>query len=727
MILNEPVKALGVAMESPVTARIDLEEESYPSTTTQLPLATRFMEHDITHHEEAHLGPLADEVIIPTIMSKSVCLRHNGSLCTCAPVPSGPLQRLQARPQPPRRAMSEGTPYLKHKASMVSSLGDGSRFEKVEGQVNSRFKAFKDTLADSNIKLPRISSLQNVTLPSVRLSELSNSKGATETSPSLKRPGISGAKSLVGSLVKTSSSVGFSIHKGPPSSPLKNKSLGKSFVNTEEWPTALNEIVDEMEGDVVFLGGYRGSVLRSAEPPHRQLWIPAKVGLNLRRVNLEVGLNQEDETNMEKHIIPSGMLTRIGPIDISHRLIKTLQRSKPARNGRLRIWNYGYDWRLSPHLLSGKLIDFLKTLPANSLHTPAEQRGATVIAHSLGGLITRHAVNHFPGLFSGVVYAGVPIDCVGVLGPLRHGDEVLLSSKVLSATVNFTMRTSFLLLPEDGRCFIDQSTREPLPVDFFNIRSWYEHRFSPCIASPLCSIPQSNSGLESLIGYAPTTKTRSATSTMRRFFLSSPKLKAFLSDSNNSSEDHLDTPGSASSPETQSTVSRVSSNSHGLTPQLHGKLAAENISGEGAEALPGTASFSFKDAKEYLQRTLAETMRFKRELRFKQDYAEGNLYPPAAVLYGKSVATVSGAIVDGTGSIKRDDAYDNPTFASGDGVCLARAAMLPEGYSIVQGGRVSSSRGHLTLLGDLNGVARCLKAIVEGRKRGIGRGRMDEE
>jgi hypothetical protein len=50
-----------------------------------------------------------------------------------------------------------------------------------------------------------------------------------------------------------------------------------------------------LTGDVIVLGGYRGSVLRSAKPPHRQLWVPVKVGLNLRKVNLEVGLRRRED------------------------------------------------------------------------------------------------------------------------------------------------------------------------------------------------------------------------------------------------------------------------------------------------------------------------------------------------------------------------------------------------------------------------------------------------
>lgn len=68
------------------------------------------------------------------------------------------------------------------------------------------------------------------------------------------------------------------------------------------------------------------------------------------------------------------------------------------------------------------------------------------------------------------------------------------------------------------------------------------------------------------------------------------------------------------------------------------------------------------------------------------------------------------------------DSYDNLAFGSGDGVVLAKEAMLPEGYHCVKGGRVSSERGHVTLLGDMKAVGRAMEAVLRGRERGIGLG-----
>lgn len=363
-----------------------------------------------------------------------------------------------------RRSSSDQSLYLRA-SSTASSLDQAPRYEHIHSQVNSRFKAIKDSLQDSSSRL--------LSMPALHLQDLRSEWGY--------KPFLSDAthRKAVPQAAEPQSHREILREKASRS---REQSPRNNSASTHP---ILAEALSELTGDVVILGGYRGSVLRSAKPPHRQLWVPMKVGLNLRKVDLEVGLDPEDEERMEETIIPSGVLSHVGPVDICRRLMKRLQKCDNAVNGKLRVWNYGYDWRLSPHLLSKRLIKFLEGLPSNAPDVPLEKRGAYVVAHSLGGLITRHAVNQRPELFAGVLYAGVPQHCVNILGPLRNGDEVLLSTRVLTAQVNFTFRTSFALLPEDGRCFIDKRTKEEYRVDFFSVDNWDEYRLSPCISPAL--------------------------------------------------------------------------------------------------------------------------------------------------------------------------------------------------------------------------------------------------
>ncbi|KAK9321647.1 hypothetical protein V1517DRAFT_261977 [Lipomyces orientalis] len=230
-----------------------------------------------------------------------------------------------------------------------------------------------------------------------------------------------------------------------------------------------------IDGDVVIMGGYRGSILRDAKT-RRRVWIPIKVGLNIRKISLEIGLSEDDETNVTKDIIPDGILSHIGPIDISRKLSRRLQ-----ANPNCRVHEFGYDWRLSVDNLSKQMIEYLQSLRQKS---SAPWNGALIIAHSMGGVIAHGAMQHDPSLFRGLLYVGSPMSCVNILGPLRNGENLLLSSKVLAAQVNFTMRSSFVFMPLDGRCFVDKKTGEEISLDFFNVNTWVRYGLSPCVAAP---------------------------------------------------------------------------------------------------------------------------------------------------------------------------------------------------------------------------------------------------
>ncbi|KAL1598693.1 hypothetical protein SLS60_007833 [Paraconiothyrium brasiliense] len=616
---------------------------------------------------------------------------------------------LNKRPSPAlRRSNSEGSLLPYRSRSIASSLGDDSRFEHVSEQVNSRLKAIKDSWQDSNFKL---------SVPS-----MPNFSFSSRDDLFRKQNGASTPRTANGD---ASSNVRVSFLANNANAPLRRTSLRRS--RAKEAPSDAKGMsagsaashpyftaaLNDLEGDLVILGGYRGSILRSAEPPHRQLWVPIKVGLNLRKVDLEIGLNPEDEESMEERIIPGGMLTHIGPVDIAKRLFKRLRACDNARNGRLRVHDYGYDWRLSPHLLSRRMIQYLGNLPCNQPGVSAEKRGAIIVAHSLGGLITRHVINERPDLVAGVVYAGVPQRCINILGPLRNGDDVLLSSRVLTAQVNFTIRTSYALLPLDGQCFFNKHTKEEYRVDFFDPKSWEEYRLSPCIAPALpapAPAPSSNLSVSGLLN------------AMSQALPTLPSRK----NSMGISKGDDNTTGSNTSPNLSATTIRDTA-----------RNAADKVAEGGAQASgfepkmqtdiahpsPAfTSTIPHDQAVAYLSRTLAEIKQFKQELDHRPEHTASNVYPPIALIYGKSTPTVYGAKVESREAIKRADVYDELAFASGDGVVLAKAAMVPQGYSVVRGGMVPSERGHVTLLGDLEAVGKCLYAVMGARKRGIGLG-----
>lgn len=624
-----------------------------------------------------------------------------------------PGTAMPGRPPSLRRSSSDHSLYLRS-SSTASSLEQRPRYENVHSQINSRFKAIKDSLSDSGNRL--------INMPNMHLQDIKD-RSIRPKIPELGNAHAAAAADRAANGVATHGAV---LPPPPPKS------------HPQSTHPLLEDAMSDLTGDVVVVGGYRGSVLRSAEPPHRQLWVPMKVGLNLRKVNLEVGLTREDEENAHETVIAKEILAHIGPVDICRRILKRLRKCENAMRGDLRVWAFGYDWRLSPAMLSKQLVSFLEGLQCNQVSSNGAQphkgpRGATVIAHSLGGLITRHAVNQNPDLFAGVLYAGVPQHCVNILGPLRNGDDVFLSSRVLPAQVNFSFRTSFAFLPEDGQCFIDKQTKEEYRLDFYDPKTWDEYSLSPCVAPAL---PPSNAGRGfkdfGLVGkrfslgaredekdlsmnmpfgvHGHHHHTQHASSTEKDISARNPPRSAH-------GKDHKPTEMLASA------ASAPKKANEKLAPALDGLMGPmTQPGGSSSTKISTTSTIPRAAALEYLQRTLAEIKQWRKEMEFIPEYQAENRYPPTAVLFGKSIPTVYGARVSSREAIKQSDAFEDLAFAAGDGVCLATAAMLPPGYRIIKGGLVKTDRGHVGLLGDLEGVGQCLRAILRGRREGVGLG-----
>ncbi|KFY35155.1 hypothetical protein V494_06159 [Pseudogymnoascus sp. VKM F-4513 (FW-928)] len=568
--------------------------------------------------------------------------------------------------QPPLlRVISDSMLYSS--LSRISSLGDDSRFEDNHEMVNSRRKALSDSLQDRSFKLPPIPSIPNF-----------RDKLSAMGSSSTRQADDSG--------------------KGQSTTAEPTLSSDKTH------PKVFDTVIEQLTGDVVIMGGYRGSILKTKDSSNRRLWIPpVGVGFNIGTVDLEVGLEDEDDERMGESVYASGMLQNIGPVDVSRRLFKRLQETENAKNGKLRVWNYGYDWRLNPHLLSRQLKEFLEGLPCN---VPGKEKGALVIAHSLGGLITRHVVNQRPELFSGVIYAGVPQSCINILGPLRKGDSVGFNQRIFTAQVNFTLRTSLVLLPLDGYGYIDLKTKESYNVDFFDVQTWIKHRISPCTDQPLPAKNPPNPSIASVV-----------TSSLTNMQIPGRKNPS-------------PPPGTGVSPKTtgQSSVARAV---EAVTATLRRRPKAKkqyDTSPDGSDSPTApqsastTVSLPRSAAIAYLTRILPVIRQFKVELAHSPDTEVANKYPPLAIIYAKNTPTVCAAKVDGRDGIACADVYNNLAFASGDGVCLARDAQLPQGYRYVLGGRIRTERGHVTMLGDLEAVGKAIEAVFRGRERGIGLG-----
>ncbi|GAA5931518.1 hypothetical protein JCM10213_003131 [Rhodosporidiobolus nylandii] len=278
---------------------------------------------------------------------------------------------------------------------------------------------------------------------------------------------------------------------GPGSPPLPHSQRGTAlprspplFSRRSSDPKQSNDPFDRLYGNVVMLGGFRGSVLRSASSGKR-LWIPLKVGFGMRKADLGLGLEDEDEMKSEETVVPGNMLCQVaGVVDLGKRLKDKLKQTSSSQRShqsqstsssfpfstfspsstpttdesKLRppvmFHSFGYDWRRSLELSSAKLRVFLEKLKRDSAARGegenGEGVGATVIAHSMGGLVLLHALAtaEDPSIIRGIVFAGTPFQgCVNVLGALKLGGDVYRNPRVGSSSTVFSWRSSYYFLP----------------------------------------------------------------------------------------------------------------------------------------------------------------------------------------------------------------------------------------------------------------------------------------
>lgn len=440
-----------------------------------------------------------------------------------------------------------------------------------------------------------------------------------------------------------------------------------------------------LEGDFVILGGYRGSVLRDTKTK-RRVWIPIKVGFNLRKIDLTVDTSDEAEANMEKTIYPDGMLTHIGPIDLSKRLIQ-----KISYNPKCRIRDFGYDWRLDCGFNAHKLIAFLEKI--------FEENGGkkiTVMAHSMGGLVTHKAMLLRPDLFKGVLYLGSPSECPAIIGPIKNGDAVLLSSKVLTAQINFLMRSSFVFLPEDKQLFVDKTTGKRIDIDFYDPEQWKKYALSPCVSEEHRIRCQQKHKLGNEMsklkpghvgghhhGFHPGEKLH--------------KLADIIAHPREHKEHYENMhPEAATSGADAMAVATGHS----------GLVTMGSSNGNNDANIP---TVDYDDACRYLERTLKRTKELRKS--FWYDETRKDEYPPLACVVGTTVPTLKACRVDGVEGIYKGD-FSDFVLGSGDGVVYSKWNMPePFGFKVVA--KVKTNRGHVGLMTDHAAVAKALLALQD--------------
>ncbi|KAG5420324.1 hypothetical protein I9W82_002205 [Candida metapsilosis] len=511
--------------------------------------------------------------------------------------------------------------------------------------------------------------------------------------------------------------------------PLKNK---KELADYET-------IYDRIDGNIVIMGGYRGSILRDTKT-HKRIWIPLKAGFNLRKINLLLGPNKEDEWNAEDKIYPDGVLSHIGPIDICRKLIKKLD-SNPNVN----IQEFGYDWRLGGEYVSQKLEQFLTKIYQET------GKPTLVIAHSMGGLMVHGTVQRNPKLFRSVVYVGSPSECLNILGPIRFGDSVLFSDKILTFETNFMMRSSFVFLPLSGETFYNYKTKEKYKIDFFNPDNWVEYNLNPLVAknrkieaesklkklkdqdsSTMSSLrsTRSSSPPSSLTSSSTFPSINSISSKFSKMYRSSSLKKSKTNSADSAapmstSSSYSTPPTSSSSASASTSTASKNGNSCASEPQPPAATAAvPGVDSTGSQSTPRPDhfSFTFAESYRYLTETLESTKKYV--LSLEHDPKLAAEYPPMAIVYGNKVPSVRGSLVRSRQDIK-DGNYYEFFYGHGDGV-IHQKWLMPEkkGFTYYDKhsgtgeivGKFASDAAHVGLMTDFDTMGKALNAVFEAEK-----------
>ncbi|KAJ3023288.1 hypothetical protein HKX48_003739 [Thoreauomyces humboldtii] len=237
-------------------------------------------------------------------------------------------------------------------------------------------------------------------------------------------------------------------------------------------PCGHRHIFDFLDGDVVVLGGMYGSFL-SEKGTGKKVWLTMDSLLGFASVDVGLRLDGVDD-----RLEPSGIFERLGPINVCADLCSEFRSQEGCSNGTFRFHPFAYDWRREPDVSSVALEKHLEGIYAQNGSRPI-----TVLAHSMGGLLTLAVVNRRPELFRGVVFIGSPFGGVPlILWQLRRGIPFMLNKHLMSPDLHFGARSSFVFLPMDGRALVvdakDGSGEEDYLVDFYSAEEWINHTLS---------------------------------------------------------------------------------------------------------------------------------------------------------------------------------------------------------------------------------------------------------
>ncbi|KAJ3106742.1 hypothetical protein HDU97_005668 [Phlyctochytrium planicorne] len=390
----------------------------------------------------------------------------------------------------PKRQSSLAAPSSPPKATSSSSAAAAAPTETIFQSAWSMFDSlFQDPVESLSDEENRLS--YSLTAPVPRLRR--NTRTSSSASTSQRRSSSSPTRQMA-SLLFT-----------PPTIP-SMPSIDNIFPFLKDEPLDPNHPPCEhrhplggIEGEVVFIPGLYGTNLHHKETDAKG-WITMEMVWNL--VHAEIGLplgaeygEDDDHSPARSETSYFSILEAVGPINICRDLIKEMRQLEICKT-EVKFHCFGYDWRRELQHSSEGFEKFLEDIYRSNGNKPI-----TVIAHSMGGLITLSTLNRRPELFKRCIFVGTPFGPVPlIVWALRRGAPLIPNPKLLGSSLHFLCRSSYVFLPRQGNaCVVDDNGKD-YEIDFFNLDSWRKYCLTPLLKA--ASDEQEKSDLLAYLDYA---------------------------------------------------------------------------------------------------------------------------------------------------------------------------------------------------------------------------------
>jgi pimeloyl-ACP methyl ester carboxylesterase len=239
--------------------------------------------------------------------------------------------------------------------------------------------------------------------------------------------------------------------------------------------TAMDKRTNDKKSIMIFIHGIKGSLL--ADEKENIVWLNGSQGLGISAPKLSLPMNWNGDIQEKDSIRSVGILSdvKVIPFLLEEKIYSPwLQSGKDLYSDQ--FYSFHYDWRRDNLESVSSFESFV-----DKIRKENTDANITVVAHSMGGLITLVLFNKRPELFQKIVFVGVPFyGGIGFLEDLHVGIPTGLNSKILTQEILFTMPSVYTLFPIETKDHIiaEDLSGTPIEIDFYSADAWKKNKFS---------------------------------------------------------------------------------------------------------------------------------------------------------------------------------------------------------------------------------------------------------